>query len=139
MWRLGACAGVALWLPPHVALDGDAIVAVLTGNHCTGKAGRYVCSTCSDGRRAPEGSALVPTQDAQARVRQCRGTLKLNQPPSAERQSVAEVGGRMSLAGSVGFPAQSFVECPGALIRLENPQGRCVRAALAKVAQRRGE
>jgi hypothetical protein len=45
----------------------------------------------------------------------------------------------MSLAGSVGFPAQSFVEGPCALIRLENPQGRCTRAALAKVVHRRGE
>ena len=65
--------------------------------------------------------------------------VKANQPPSAERQSVAEVGGRMSLAGSVGSPPQSFVEGPGALIRLENPQGRCVRAALAKLTHRRGE
>jgi GNAT superfamily N-acetyltransferase len=31
VWRLGAFSGVALWLPPHVNLDGDAIVAVLTG------------------------------------------------------------------------------------------------------------
>ena len=30
VWRLGAYSGVALWLPPHVDLDGDAIVAVLT-------------------------------------------------------------------------------------------------------------
>jgi GNAT superfamily N-acetyltransferase len=30
VWRLGAFSGVALWLPPHVDLDGDAIVAVLT-------------------------------------------------------------------------------------------------------------
>jgi ribosomal protein S18 acetylase RimI-like enzyme len=30
VWRLGAFSGVALWLPPQVDLDGDAIVAVLT-------------------------------------------------------------------------------------------------------------
>ena len=30
VWRLGAYSGVALWLPPHVDLDGDGIVAVLT-------------------------------------------------------------------------------------------------------------
>ena len=30
VWRLGAFSGVALWLPPNVDLDGDAIVAVLT-------------------------------------------------------------------------------------------------------------
>ncbi len=30
VWRLGAFAGVALWLPPHLDLDGDAIVTVLT-------------------------------------------------------------------------------------------------------------
>ncbi len=29
-WRLGAFSAVALWLPPRVELDGDAIVAVLT-------------------------------------------------------------------------------------------------------------
>jgi ribosomal protein S18 acetylase RimI-like enzyme len=31
VWRLGEFAGVALWLPPHQDLDGDAIVGVLTG------------------------------------------------------------------------------------------------------------
>jgi ribosomal protein S18 acetylase RimI-like enzyme len=31
VWRLGVFSGVALWLPPHAALDVDAIVAVLTG------------------------------------------------------------------------------------------------------------
>ena len=30
VWRLGGCSAVALWLPPRVDLDGDAIVAVLT-------------------------------------------------------------------------------------------------------------
>ncbi len=30
VWRLGAFSAVALWLPPRVELDGDAIVAVLT-------------------------------------------------------------------------------------------------------------
>lgn len=30
VWRLGAFSAVALWLPPRVDLDGDAIVAVLT-------------------------------------------------------------------------------------------------------------
>jgi ribosomal protein S18 acetylase RimI-like enzyme len=30
VWRLGAFSGVALWLPPQVDLDADAIVAVLT-------------------------------------------------------------------------------------------------------------
>jgi GNAT superfamily N-acetyltransferase len=30
VWRLGAFSGVALWLPPHLGLDGDAILAVLT-------------------------------------------------------------------------------------------------------------
>ena len=31
VWQLGEFAGVALWLPPHQDLDGDAIVGVLTG------------------------------------------------------------------------------------------------------------
>ena len=31
VWRLGASSGVALWLPPHVAVDGDAVVAALAG------------------------------------------------------------------------------------------------------------
>jgi ribosomal protein S18 acetylase RimI-like enzyme len=30
VWRLGAFSGVALWLPPQVDLDADAIVDVLT-------------------------------------------------------------------------------------------------------------
>jgi len=30
VWQLGAFAGVALWLPPHLELDGDAIAGVLT-------------------------------------------------------------------------------------------------------------
>ena len=30
VWRLGEFSAVALWLPPRVDLDGDAIVAVLT-------------------------------------------------------------------------------------------------------------
>lgn len=30
VWRLGVFSAVALWLPPRVDLDGDAIVAVLT-------------------------------------------------------------------------------------------------------------
>lgn len=30
VWRLGTFAGVAIWLPPHLELDGDAIAAVLT-------------------------------------------------------------------------------------------------------------
>ena len=30
VWRLGAFAAVALWLPPRVELDGDAVVEVLT-------------------------------------------------------------------------------------------------------------
>jgi ribosomal protein S18 acetylase RimI-like enzyme len=29
VWGLGACAGVAVWLPPHVDVDGDAVVQVL--------------------------------------------------------------------------------------------------------------
>ena len=30
VWRLGEFSAVALWLPPHVEPDGDAIVAVIT-------------------------------------------------------------------------------------------------------------
>jgi ribosomal protein S18 acetylase RimI-like enzyme len=30
VWRLGAYSGVALWLPPNVDVDGDAIVSVIT-------------------------------------------------------------------------------------------------------------
>jgi ribosomal protein S18 acetylase RimI-like enzyme len=30
VWRLGEFAGVAVWLPPHLELDGDAIVQVLS-------------------------------------------------------------------------------------------------------------
>lgn len=30
VWRIGTFAGVALWLPPHQSLDGEAVVAVLT-------------------------------------------------------------------------------------------------------------
>jgi ribosomal protein S18 acetylase RimI-like enzyme len=29
VWQLGAFAGVAIWLPPYIDLDGDAIAAVL--------------------------------------------------------------------------------------------------------------
>ena len=40
---------------------------------------------------------------------------------SAERESVAEVGRRMSLAGSIGCPPQPFVEGSCAVIGLEHP------------------
>jgi ribosomal protein S18 acetylase RimI-like enzyme len=30
VWRLGAFAGVAIWLPPNIDVDGDAVVNVLT-------------------------------------------------------------------------------------------------------------
>lgn len=30
VWRLGEFAGVALWFPPHMEPDGDAVIAVIT-------------------------------------------------------------------------------------------------------------
>jgi ribosomal protein S18 acetylase RimI-like enzyme len=32
VWRLGDFSAVALWFPPHVEPDGDAVVAVITGS-----------------------------------------------------------------------------------------------------------
>ena len=37
VWRLGEFAAVALWLPPHVEADGDAIVSVLKASVAVGQ------------------------------------------------------------------------------------------------------
>ena len=60
VWSLPEFSAVAIWLPPGVEADADAIVTVLSKSASPDKALGHLLNPRADGRRPSQRSPLVP-------------------------------------------------------------------------------